>query len=640
MPKYGLQSKAIFFVVVFFLFPSTLMAEEAAFYLDPIIVTASSYNEEEIRPGYYKIDGEKLAVGSYESALDVVRQLPGVTLGSMGASGGFNAYSTILLNGSDRYVVVIDGVRSNWNGSIYNDFDFSVLPADMLDSVEILPASAGAVYGQAAKGGVIKITTKKAKAGTRTSINLETGSYGREQENIFHLGKSGDWSWSVYAQKSIMGDYSSAKHNIASYDNTENADIKITKSWGDTADLTLSYSAFSGRYTSKIFRTNEAGLRDHVIVDGRKAEGNFTAEYNHKISDTENNVLGIYRRTSTAAYDDVPSDPKDRAWLIDLSTEGFFDRYSQKWHPKNTFTGGLEYYQDVVRDYQDNLSNYKDRTLISKAVYVQNEWQPDERTKVTGSLRQDYNSYAGKALSSAAAFEYKPSDKLLYTASYTEYFAPPKQLQIFAPYGSELLKPEKGKVYEAGAAYMPDSSLVLKANVFHREASNVIAIDVTTIPRRYANVAREKATGFTFSIDKSFSDMWHSSLSYTQTTVDVERQVSSLRNTMVPRGEFLFNLMYDSDKYSALLQGRSVFDQSNGRGEGLYANNTYWVWNTSLHYRINKNTKLYLKVNNIFDQFYSDYDNTSILQDGSRLPFEEWYAEPGRNYQVGINCSF
>lgn len=629
----------------------TAWAEEAEFYLDPMIVVADRYGADDPRPGYYTIDAKQLETGNYESALDVIQELPGVTIASQGASGGFNAYSNILLNGSDRYVVVVDGMRSNWNGSSYNDFDFSVLPADMLASVEVLPAAAGAIYGNAAKGGVIKITTKKAVDGVKTSINLETGSYGRERENILHLGKKGDWSWSVYAQKSIMGDYSSARQSIPSYENTENADVKITRSWGETADLTLSYSAYSGRYTSKIFNFKriesnpgsgnfDKKIKNIFMVDGRKTENSLSLEYKRQISDTESNVLGIYRRANNAAYDQ--SSKVLRPWLLDLQTQGFFDRYSKQWHPKNTFTGGLEYYQDKVLDYQDNLSNISNRTLISKAVYVQNEWQMDEMFKATASLRQDYNSYAGNKLSPAVALEYRPTDKLRYTISYTEYFAPPKQMQIFAPqYGDETLKPEEGKVYELGAAYIPDSSLTLKANVFHRDGTNVIAIgkflgDDNEYFSRYANVAREKATGFTVSLAKRFSDSWQASTSYTQTKVETERRNSTPVSTRVPHGELLVNLMYDKDKYSGLVQGRAIFDQANGRGENRYANNNYWVWNASLNYKVSKNARVYFKVNNIFDQFYSSWDNDT----NGFLGFDEWYAEPGRNYQIGINYTF
>lgn len=627
----------------------SVFAEEEVFYLDPMIVTAYRYDADDGKPGYYKMDEQKLETGNYENALDVIQELPGITLAARGASGGFNAYSSVLLNGSDRYVVVIDGIRSNWNGSSYNDFDFSTLPADMLSSVEILPAAAGAVYGNAAKGGVIKITTKKAEAGVKTSINLETGSYGRERENILHLGRKGDWSWSLYAQKSIMGDYSSARHKIPSYENTENADVKITRSWGDTADLTLSYSAFSGRYTSKIFNFKKiesipgSGILDKKIkniflTDGRKTENNVSLEYERKISNTENNTFGIYRRCSQAAYDDDPKVNDDRPWLLDIRTEGFFDRYSKQWHAKNTLTAGFEYYQDQVLDYQDLRANINDRTLISKAVYVQNEWRMDDEIKVTGTLRQDYNSYAGSKLSPAAALEYRPSDKMLYTLSYTEYFAPPKQLMLFAPYGDEALKPEEGKVYEFGAAYTPDDSLTLKASIFHRNATNVIAVDIS-LPendRRYANVAREKATGFTVSAAKRFADNWYTSFAYTQTLVDIERKGTAPVAVNIPHGKLVFDLVYDKDKYSAMLQGQGIFDQANGRGENLYANNTYWVWNASMNYKINKNAKLYFRVNNIFDQFYSSWDNDT---DGV-LNFDEWYAEPGRNYQVGLNYTF
>lgn len=627
----------------------SVFAEEEVFYLDPMIVTAYRYDADDGKSGYYKMDEQKLETGNYENALDVIQELPGITLAVRGASGGFNAYSSVLLNGSDRYVVVIDGIRSNWNGSSYNDFDFSTLPADMLNSVEILPAAAGAVYGNAAKGGVIKITTKKAEAGVKTSINLETGSYGRERENILHLGRKGDWSWSLYAQKSIMGDYSSARHKIPSYENTENADVRITRSWGDAADLTLGYSVFSGRYTSKIFNFKKiesipgSGILDKKIkniflTDGRKTENNVSLEYERKISNTENNTFGIYRRCSQAAYDDDPKVNDDRPWLLDIRTEGFFDRYSKQWHAKNTLTAGFEYYQDQVLDYQDLRANINDRTLISKAVYVQNEWRMDDEIKVTGTLRQDYNSYAGSKLSPVAALEYRPSDKMLYTLSYTEYFAPPKQLMLFAPYGDEALKPEEGKVYEFGAAYTPDDSLTLKASIFHRNATNVIAVDISLHEkdRRYANVAREKATGFTVSAAKRFADNWYTSFAYTQTLVDIERKGTAPVAVNIPHGKLVFDLVYDKDKYSAMLQGQGIFDQANGRGENLYANNTYWVWNASMNYKINKNARLYFRVNNIFDQFYSSWDNDTY----GILNFDEWYAEPGRNYQVGINYTF
>lgn len=642
MQKYNLKLGLASFLAAFALFSAVCAAEED-FYFEPLLITADRYEEEETGPGYYKIDEEELAAANYQNVLEVLLHMPGVTLSSRGASRGLNGYDSVLLNGSDRYVVVVDGIRSNWNGSSYNDFDFSVLPADTLSSVEILPAAAGAVYGNAAKGGVIRITTKKAAEGRRTGFRFERGSYGREQESISHFGKEDGWSWSFYRQKDIMGDYSSAMGRIPSHKNTENTSFSLSRSLG-SADISFRYSDFDGEYTSKIFNFKRIRQPDGTfkkvknifMVDGRKRENEVALEYTQNITDKEKNTLGVYRRGSQASYDEGAD--AGRPWLLDLRTEGFFDRYTKDWHPKNTLTVGVEYYRDQVLDYQDLISNYGDKEVSSKAVYAQNEWRINEALTATGSLRQDYNSYAGDKLSPAVALSYKPADKVSYHFSFSEYFAPPKQLQLFSPVGDTALLPEEGKIHELGAVYMPDSSWILKANVFHRDAENVIGFShPMPFVSRYANVGREKAVGVTVSADKQLSESFRVSLTYTKIKADVEsRGEDGVWGSKLPRGELLCSLLYSQGKYGAVLQGRGVFDQANGRGEGLYAQNTYWVWDASLRYEINKNAKFYFKVNNVFDQFYSNWENDT---DGF-LGFDEWYAEPGRNYQIGFYYTF
>lgn len=94
-------------------------------------------------------------------------------------------------------------------------------------------------------------------------------------------------------------------------------------------------------------------------------------------------------------------------------------------------TGGVEYYKDKVLNYQDLAAKYIDGTVISKAVYLQDVWQLADSVKAVGSLRQDWNSYAGSKLSPALSVEYQPSEKVLYTLAYTEYFAPPNSCRYF-----------------------------------------------------------------------------------------------------------------------------------------------------------------------------------------------------------------
>ena len=72
----------------------SVFAEEEVFYLDPMIVTAYRYDADDGKPGYYKMDEQKLETGNYENALirfetrigspmlsDVIRGLIGVLRG-------------------------------------------------------------------------------------------------------------------------------------------------------------------------------------------------------------------------------------------------------------------------------------------------------------------------------------------------------------------------------------------------------------------------------------------------------------------------------------------------------------------------------------------------------------------------------
>lgn len=60
---------------------------------------------------------------------------------------------------------------------------------------------------------------------------------------------------------------------------------------------------------------------------------------------------------------------------------------------------------------------------------------------------------------------------------------------------------------------------------------------------------------------------------------------------------------------------------------------SFWVWDLNANYRINKEASLFAKVNNIFDQFYTDIG-------ASYDPYGTWYSAPGRNFEVGLQFTF
>ena len=82
------------------------------------------------------------------------------------------------------------------------------------------------------------------------------------------------------------------------------------------------------------------------------------------------------------------------------------------------------------------------------------------------------------------------------------------------------------------------------------------------------------------------------------------------------------------------LNGRGIIDREGRKGKNIADEFTsFWIWDAAINYQFEDNAKAFIRVNNIFDKFYTDqcYD---MDPDGS------WYSAPGRNFQVGVQYSF
>jgi len=95
-------------------------------------------------------------------------------------SGANGATTSLFLRGTDssHTLVVVDGISMNDPGNPNRLFDFSKLSLNNIEKIEILKGSQGLAYGSNAIGGVIVITTKKAKRNSHHSSTFaEVGSF-------------------------------------------------------------------------------------------------------------------------------------------------------------------------------------------------------------------------------------------------------------------------------------------------------------------------------------------------------------------------------------------------------------------------------------------------------------------------------
>ncbi|PKB16399.1 TonB-dependent receptor [Flavobacterium sp. 5] len=105
--------------------------------------------------------------------------------GAPGASSSVNIRGISSINGATQPIYVVDGVVIDSNNGSLNSNPISVInPADIV-SIDILKdASATAIYGSRASGGVIQVTTKRGRKG---DLSLNFDSYVGWQEIPKHL---------------------------------------------------------------------------------------------------------------------------------------------------------------------------------------------------------------------------------------------------------------------------------------------------------------------------------------------------------------------------------------------------------------------------------------------------------------------
>ena len=591
--------------------------------LDETVVTATRTPNKELKTdaNVTVITGRDIERRHYTDLKQVLRDVPGVTVNQY-AQAGYNNSDAVYINGSDDVVVLVDGVRQNYAGGKAGSIVSAMKDLGGIDRIEVLHGSASTLYGSDAKGGVINIITKKTK-GIKTTLGIGYGSYSRQQYSITNAGGINGWDWRIKYQKDKSGDFKDAHGDTTPSELDANSlSVHLGKQLSKASYLAFNLRSYKDSDRYQALYEKRRG-QDPKAGEYDRVDGNLV--WNVQIDDTMKNQMSFAR----SKYDYMVGGYGLTVW-----TTKFSDQFDKRLDD-HLLTAGFDYTKDKTDGTQ--LTN---RGLFNRSFYVQDQWNILPTLKLTAGIRHDNSSGFGKHNSPSVSLGYDIDPATHAYVSYSAYFLTPSPSNLYSTrYGNPNLKAESGNTKEVGIARDFGRGLSLTASYFKRHSKDRIGYDRGA--GKYANVGDEDAHGWSLQLAKRVDTHLRMRLGYTRTHVGATAQRAFNVDGYLPKDQWNIGVDYRNHAFDASLLARGIIGRPGPQTADTFANffptDHYWVVDLAMNYQIAEETKIYLKVNNIFNQFYAEHSNARANWWGNP---GEWWAAPGRNFMVGVEQSF
>lgn len=611
--------------------PTAADFDEMSFELAPIVVTASRMEESilKAKADMSVVGREEIEQMHMDNVEEVLRTVPGVQFLDYGSNGLNANVSGIRINGSKDVVILVDGVRVNdFKGAGSSGYMFAALMNNMdnIERVEVMRGSAATMYGSGAKGGVINIITRRPE-GAKTVIDIAKGSFGKEAYKFNTQAAKDKVSYNIYHDRTISGTSKDGSgKEWPGQSNTKSSGAKFEYKFNDANKLTLNYetigSNFSG--TDLVYGGHYVGMYDSNSV---------TLKHDWQINDQWSNSL-MYRATKEKSSWDKPggedtdiSEPITSNLEYKLYSDNFkyqTDRY--------TMVGGIEYSKG-----KDN-TNHKETSNTS--LFLQGDWELIPHVTLSGGIRHDRpDSYeCHNSISYKLGWDITEKDTLY--AGRSDYYILPSLTQLYDhKYGNADLRASEGRTTSIGYnhEFTPDNYMML--SWFETKSGVGMTMNSTTDKDdpnygQYQNSIGGISRGWNAQYNARLSDTVTFKLGWAHLFYD---EKDSFTQGYAPKDKATFGVYYDKDKFSAAFDGFYFIRDKRGMKEGVkgWPSDKYGVYNLALNYTADKQTKFYVKVDNIFNKLWAEH--TDVIWGGGA---DSWYAMPGRSFIVGMQYTF
>ena len=290
---------------------------------------------------------------------------------------------------------------------------------------------------------------------------------------------------------------------------------------------------------------------------------------------------------------------------------------------------GLGSNGDGVHSITENgkTKSSSEKTLSSYAAYLQDEIEYG-KWFIVPAIRYDHHSAYGSHTSPKIGVTYNATDHFRIKANYGDGFKAPSVSQLYYDLAMQMgrnwvhltgnpnLKPEKSKSWDLGVEAEFGKGYG-SLTYFDNDVDNLIA----SIPKgkdsnghnlyRYENVNKARIKGLENTLGYRFND----TLEFKVTSTLLDAKDTSAGKDLTQRAKLsqIYQLIYDDHKdtgWSAVLWNQLDYKFVTGKAweSGESVKKSYSLTNFSLTRKVNKDTRVYGSVQNIFDKKDEDCD--------------------------------
>lgn len=423
---------------------------------------------------------------------------------------------------------------------------------------------------------------------------------------------------------------------------------------------------FSGTVLTPSGRV-KAQPSDFLGYVGQRAQDIHKVRY----EDTTNEFkVGFgYSDTYKNGYSSASSAATSVAWtgkgeLTEYPNQNYNLDMQKQWKiGQNSLLAGLSWMKDKMRYRGYDLRHWKDwgsvmgsatkqsgGSIISSALFVQDELSLDDRWKlnlglrydrvekkdgysVIGALRRDYEEKTFQAWSPKISVSYAPQKDMMVYASFGKSFNPPSIYKLYRRAGNAMsqvqanpyLTPETSKTYEIGIKQSIDAKTSYGLTFFRIDTHDKIALATRGGVKAYYNMDEAMTKGAELEIRHRINRDWRTYLTYTFESGELTNKGVTVRNWDLPKHMIRFGVDYTHKKFNGILDAQYVSArQSVDSATGEYgAEDSFFLTNLYLNYKLDERTKIQFGVENLFNRkFYAGE------------------ATNERAYSLGVNYSF